>query len=117
VFPDMSRKTPFAARAAARLPLPVPGGLAEMRSDEGPLITCASGPDQPAQDGPKSGHSPFTQALFEHIAQPAVEIQQAMTEVRAQVHALTYGQQLAWGNSNLVGTVYLNPQPKAPSGK
>jgi hypothetical protein len=57
----------------------------------------------------KGGHSPFTQALLDNITQPGVEIQQAMTMVRAQVHELTNDQQLPWGNGNLVRAVYLNP--------
>jgi uncharacterized caspase-like protein len=53
VFLDMSRTNPFVARVGARPPLCAPGGLAEMRSNEGTLITFTSGPDQPALDGPK----------------------------------------------------------------
>jgi hypothetical protein len=37
-----------------------------------------------------------------------VEIQQAMTEVRAQVSEETKKAQLPWGHTNLIGSVYLN---------
>jgi hypothetical protein len=40
-----------------------------------------------------------------------VEIQQAMTKVRAQVNEETNKGQLPWGHTNLIGTVYLNPAP------
>jgi uncharacterized caspase-like protein len=116
VFLDMSRTNPFAARVTAGRSNLGPGGLAEMRTAEGTLITFASGPGQPALDGPKGGHSPFTQALLDHLTEPGVEIQQVMTEVRAEVHELTNNAQLSWGNSNLVGTVYLNPKSPAPAG-
>jgi peptidoglycan hydrolase-like protein with peptidoglycan-binding domain len=47
--------------------------------------------------------------LLANIAQPGVEIQQAMTKVRAQVNEETSKGQLPWGHTNLIGSVYLNP--------
>jgi hypothetical protein len=44
-----------------------------------------------------------------------VEIQQAMTEVRAQVNEETNKGQLPWGHTNLIGAVYLNPAAPAPA--
>jgi hypothetical protein len=44
-----------------------------------------------------------------NIATPGVEIQQAMTKVRAQVNEETNKGQLPWGHTNLIGSVYLNP--------
>jgi Putative peptidoglycan binding domain len=46
-----------------------------------------------------------------NIASPGVEIQQAMTKVRAQVNEETNKSQLPWGHTNLIGSVYLNPAP------
>jgi uncharacterized caspase-like protein len=115
VFIDAARTNPYAGNVQADgRRISSSDGLAGMRSAEGSLIGFATGPGQTALDGPKGGHSPFTQALLDNIAQPGVEIQQAMTKVRAQVHELTNSQQLPWGNSNLVGAVYLNPT--APAG-
>ena len=48
-------------------------------------------------------------AAIAHITTPGVEIQQAMTEVRAQVNEETNKGQLPWGHTNLIGSVYLNP--------
>jgi hypothetical protein len=48
-----------------------------------------------------------------NIASPGVEIQQAMTKVRAQVNEETNKNQLPWGHTNLIGSVYLNPAPAA----
>jgi hypothetical protein len=42
-----------------------------------------------------------------------VEIQQAMTKVRAQVNEETNKGQLPWGHTNLIGSVYLNPTAAA----
>ena len=91
-------------------------GLAEMKSGEGTLIAFATGPGQTALDGQEGTNSPFTRALIANITQPGVEIQQAMTKVRAQVNEETNKGQLPWGHTNLIGAVYLNgaPAPAAP---
>jgi peptidoglycan hydrolase-like protein with peptidoglycan-binding domain len=89
-------------------------GLAEMKSGEGTLIAFATGPGQTALDGEAGTNSPFTRALMANIAAPGMEIQQAMTKVRAQVNEETGRNQLPWGHTNLTGTVYLN-QAAAPS--
>jgi len=92
-------------------------GLAEMKSGEGTLIAFATGPGQTALDGQEGTNSPFTRALIAHVTEPGVEIQQAMTEVRAQVNEETNKGQLPWGHTNLIGSVYLNPAPAAaPNG-
>src|ERR1700716_1270057 len=114
VFLDACRDNPFAAKirsasAAATRSVNVQTGLAEMKSGEGTLIAFATGPGQTALDGQEGTNSPFTRALISHITTPGVEIQQAMTEVRAQVHQETNKGQLPWGHTNLIGAVYLNP--------
>ena len=113
VFLDACRDNPFAAKirsAKATRSVAVNSGLAEMKSGEGTLIAFATGPGQTALDGEVGNHSPFTRALIANIAQPGVEIQQAMTKVRAQVNEETNKNQLPWGHTNLIGEVYLNPQ-------
>jgi peptidoglycan hydrolase-like protein with peptidoglycan-binding domain len=112
VFLDACRDNPFAAKirsATATRSVTVDSGLAEMKSGEGTLIAFATGPGQTALDGEAGTNSPFTRALIANIASPGVEIQQAMTKVRAQVNNETNKAQLPWGHTNLTGTVYLNP--------
>jgi hypothetical protein len=117
VFLDACRDNPFAAKirsAKATRSVTVASGLAEMKSGEGTLIAFATGPGQTALDGEAGTNSPFTRALLANIAQPGLEIQQAMTRVRAQVNDETSKAQLPWGHTNLTGTVYLNPAAAAP---
>jgi hypothetical protein len=112
VFLDACRDNPIAARikaAAGTRSVSVQTGLAEMKSGEGTLIAFATGPGQTALDGQEGSNSPFTRALMANITQPGVEIQQAMTQVRAQVNEETEKGQLPWGHTNLIGAVYLNP--------
>jgi hypothetical protein len=112
VFLDACRDNPFAAKIksnSATRSVSVQTGLAEMKSGEGTLIAFATGPGQTALDGKEGTNSPFTRALIAHITTPGVEIQQAMTEVRAQVNEETNKGQLPWGHTNLIGAVYLNP--------
>src|ERR1700739_162423 len=88
VFLDACRDNPFAAKIksnASTRSVSVQAGLAEMKSGEGTLIAFATGPGQTALDGHEGANSPFTRALIAHITEPGTEIQQAMTEVRAQV--------------------------------
>jgi Caspase domain/Putative peptidoglycan binding domain len=112
VFLDACRDNPFAAKikaGASTRSVSVATGLAEMKSGEGTLIAFATGPGQTALDGQEGTNSPFTRALMANITQPGVEIQQAMTQVRAQVNEETHKGQLPWGHTNLIGAVYLNP--------
>ncbi len=114
VFLDACRDNPFAAKIksnSATRSVSVQTGLAEMKSGEGTLIAFATGPGQTALDGQEGTNSPFTRALIDNIAQPGVEIQQAMTKVRAQVNEETNKGQLPWGHTNLIGSVYLNGAP------
>src|SRR5471030_3513982 len=114
VFLDACRDNPFAAKiksGASTRSVAVQTGLAEMKSGEGTLIAFATCPGQTALDGQGGTNSPFTRALIANIAQPGVEIQQAMTKVRAQVNEETNKSQLPWGHTNLTGSVYLNPAP------
>src|SRR6266852_3758032 len=113
VFLDACRDNPFAAKIksnSSTRSVSVQTGLAEMKSGEGTLIAFATGPGQTALDGKEGTNSPFTRALIAHIATPGVEIQQAMTEVRAQVNEETNKQQLPWGYTyGLTKAVYLVP--------
>jgi hypothetical protein len=116
VFLDACRDNPFASKIKsnnATRSLSVQSGLAEMKSGEGTLIAFATGPGQTALDGQEGTNSPFTRALMANITAPGVEIQQAMTKVRAQVNEETNKNQLPWGHTNLIGSVYLNPAPVA----
>src|SRR3954467_12043290 len=120
VFLDACRDNPFAAKIksnAATRSVSVQSGLAEMKSGEGTLIAFATGPGQTALDGQEGTNSPFTRALLANLTEPGVEIQQAMTKVRAQVNEETHKGQLPWGHTNLIGSVYLNGAPAAgPAG-
>jgi uncharacterized caspase-like protein len=112
VFLDACRDNPFAAKIksnSATRSVSVQSGLAEMKSGEGTLIAFATGPGQTALDGQEGNNSPFTRALIDNITKPGVEIQQAMTSVRAQVNEETHKGQLPWGHTNLIGGVYLSP--------
>ena len=119
VFLDACRDNPFAAKIksnSATRSVSVQTGLAEMKSGEGTLIAFATGPGQTALDGQEGTNSPFTRALIAHIATPGVEIQQAMTSVRAQVNEETSKNQLPWGHSDLTGEIYLKPAAASPDG-
>jgi uncharacterized caspase-like protein len=83
--------------------------LAQLSAGEGTLMVFSTGPGQASEEGPKGGHSPFTQALLENLAVPGAELQAAVVAVRAKVIELTDKRQLPWGHTNLTGAIYLNP--------
>jgi uncharacterized caspase-like protein len=115
VFLDASRNNPFPASAKTVGRVSVKSGLAEMKSPDGTLIGYATGPGEVAPDGKEGSIRPFTHALIAHIATPGVEIEQAMTQVRAEVSEDTNKKQIAWGHTTgLPGPVYLVP-PSAPA--
>jgi len=108
VFLDACRDNPFASKIRSIPPtrsLSVQQGLAEMKSGEGTLIAFATGPGQTALDGEVGTNSPFTRGADGQHRAPGVEIQQAMTQVRAQVNEETNKNQLPWGHTNLIGSV------------
>jgi uncharacterized caspase-like protein len=114
VFLDASRSNPLpASPGKTATKVSVKPGLAEMKASENTLTAFAVGPGQAAPDGPAGTVRPFTRALIANIAAPGVEIQQAMSKVRAQVSQETNGKQMSWGHSNLSGEVYLNPAAPA----
>jgi uncharacterized caspase-like protein len=113
VLLDVSRDNPFPAiipsATSAAHSVSVKPGLTETKSGDNTLTVFATGPGQAAPDGPAGTVRPLTRALIANIAAPDVEIQNAMTKVRAQVNQETNGKQMSWGQSNLEGPVYLNP--------
>jgi hypothetical protein len=59
----------------------------------------------------------LTGSLLKNIAATGVEIEQAMTLVRAEVNEKTHTKQPPWGNTNLLDALHLNPQPAAAEPK
>ena len=117
VFLDACRDNPLARRLSRSAPsrsLEVGRGLARMNNRIGTLIAFATEPDQVALDG-DGNHSPFTDALLEHIGTPGLEVRQMLSRVRATVIADTDGQQLPLDTSALVDDFYFVPPEAAPA--
>ena len=112
---DACRDNPLAQRAMptpksrslTRARLAVPANLGKGATlGAGTLIAFATAPGKVALDG-SGANSPFTAALIRHIGTPGIELQQMLTRVRADVVATTANKQVPWGNSSLLGEVYL----------
>jgi uncharacterized caspase-like protein len=111
VFLDASRNGPFQVSS-------VGSPVSEMRFPKDTLVGYATGPGQAAPDGKEGSIRPFTRALIAHIAAPGLEIQQAMTQVRAQVNQETNKQQLPWGYTyGVTKAIYLGPPSAAAPAK
>ena len=110
VFLDACRDNPFVeqiSRSVKTRSLTIKSGMAEMKSSEGTLLAFATAPGQVALDG-TGGHSPFTKALLDNLANANEEISVSLTKVRAEVADLTKKKQSPWASTNLTGLFYMN---------
>jgi uncharacterized caspase-like protein len=117
VFLDACRDNPLARRLSRSAPgrsLGVGRGLARMNNQIGTLIAFATEPDQVALDG-EGEHSPFTEALLEHIETPGLEVRQMLSRVRATVIDSTNGEQLPLDTSALIEDFYFTTPSPAPA--
>jgi hypothetical protein len=102
VILDACRDDPLAAAGQAPAP-----GLAQMRATEaGKLVAFATSPGRVALDG-TGQHSPFADALLDHLGAPGLDLRQVLTRVRRQVLLATEGQQVPWDTSSLTADLTL----------
>jgi uncharacterized caspase-like protein len=119
---DACRDNPLARTLARALPVSrstsVGAGLAAVQANGqssnagGLLIAYATDPGAVAYDG-KDIHSPYTAALAHNLATPGLEIQSALTRVRAEVAEATGGAQRPWHNASLAREVFIGGEPPA----
>lgn len=118
---DACRDNPLARTFASALPKTrssaVGNGLAPVQasaqsgaSGGGLLIAYATDPGAVAYDG-STGNSPYTRALAKYLTTPGLEIQSALTRVRAEVSSETHGAQKPWHNASLAREVFLGGEP------
>lgn len=77
-------------------------GLAPISAAEGTLISYATKDGQTASDGAGAKNSPFTQALLQHLDDPA-DIAVVLRKVREKVMQTTRGKQQPWEYGSLTG--------------
>lgn len=120
VILDACRDNPLSRTLAAALPKSrsLGQGLAPVETSAqshgtgGTLIAYATDPGSVAMDGTEE-HSPYTTALARNMTLPGLEIQGALTRVRAEVTEKTLGRQRPWHNASLGREVFLGgPAPK-----
>jgi uncharacterized caspase-like protein len=119
---DACRDNPLARTLARALPVSrstsIGAGLAPVQANGqnsnagGLLIAYATDPGAVAYDGSNT-HSPYTTALAHNLATPGLEIQSALTRVRAEVAEATGGAQRPWHNASLAREVFIGGQPPA----
>lgn len=121
VILDACRDNPLARSLAKVLPASrssATGGLAAVQTNNqgsgagGLLIAYSTDPGAVALDG-KGINSPYTAALARHLTTPGLEIQSALTRVRADVSEATGGAQHPWHNASLSREVFIGGQPAA----
>jgi uncharacterized caspase-like protein len=111
VILDACRENPF-PRELAKATRAMPArGLAPIDTERarGTLIIYSTDPMAAAADGPKGAHSPFAQALLDHIEDQDVSVNDMLDSVRAEVDARTHHTQMPWESSSLIGKFKFNP--------
>jgi uncharacterized caspase-like protein len=118
VFLDVCRESPFAdALARNKTPAAVlPRGLIEGDLARGTLIALATDLNSTALHCVQGGHSPFTEALLNHLADPGAPIDTVMSRVGSEIWEKTNHTQRPWVNNSLIGEYSFNPRaaPAAP---
>ncbi|MDA8587060.1 SUMF1/EgtB/PvdO family nonheme iron enzyme [Rhodobacteraceae bacterium] len=113
VLLDACRDNPFEttlkrAMGATRSAASLGRGLAPVETLGGALIGFATDPGEVAFDG-EGQHSPFTEALLNHIETPGLEINTLMTRVRADVVNTTNQRQRPWATWSLLNELFMAP--------
>jgi len=89
VLLDACRDNPFVQELARnKTPSAIgPRGLSPIQGElaRGTLIAFATDPNSTAQDGVQGEHSPFTEALLNHLPDPGAPIDTVMMRVRSEV--------------------------------
>ncbi len=86
------------------------GGLVEMNASgrTETLVAYATAPGEVALDG-ETTHSPYTEALLQHLNEPGLEIGMLFRRVRGAVRESTDGYQIPWTSSTLEQEFYFRP--------
>ena len=112
---DSCRDNPLLQRwssgATRGLVLGEGGGMIQTPGPIGTLVFFATQPHGTAADG-EAGHSPFTEALLEHIERPGLEIADLVREVRRDVATSTANAQVPWDQSSLTDRFFFVPPPE-----
>ena len=114
VLLDACRDNPFVQELARdKTPAAIgPRGLSPIQGElaRGTLIAFATDPNSTAQDGVQGEHSPFTEALLNHLPDPSAPIDTVMPRVRSEVWEKTKHIQRPWVYSSLTSEFSFNPR-------
>src|SRR5262249_20693603 len=113
VLLDCCRNNPFLGKLASNVKasgrhLVVTPGLAELKGLQGSYIAFATRPNETADEG-RGSHSPFSQALLDHVEKPNQSIMDLMIDVTNDVMKATNNRQQPWTQSTLLEKFMFNP--------
>jgi uncharacterized caspase-like protein len=108
---DASRHDPWPPRRASKSGVV---GLSDKRGPENTTVVFTTGAGANVFHGKPGEQSPFTRALIDHIAEAGLELNVALSKVRAAVRMAADGAQFLFTNTNMIGPFYMNPLPEKP---
>lgn len=97
VFLDSCRNNPLKERLVRSRGVPVSRGLARVEGGLRTYIAYATAPGKVADDG-TGRHSPFTEALLQHIRTPDLSVGDMIGHVSDSVVKSTRGKQVPWSS-------------------
>lgn len=82
-------------------------GFTTMYAPQGAIIAYSTSPGQTSKEN--SEHGLYTSCLLNHLDDPRISIETMFKRVREELAARTYGQQISWEHTSLIGDFQLNP--------
>jgi hypothetical protein len=109
VILDACRNNPLPSRARSARS----AGLAAMPATPGTLIALAADPGKEAADGEGGRHSPYAEALLQHIREPGIDVRLMFGKVYDTMRDRTKGTQEPWIQAKLSGQQQYRFRPEA----
>ncbi len=103
VILDACRDNPFLATRSTG------GGWAGVSTSAGTFLAFGTSPGSTASDDPNDNHGLFTKSLLKFITASPLDVEQMFQRVRQDVIQSSYGHQIPWTASSLIGSFHIVP--------
>jgi Tfp pilus assembly protein PilF len=102
VILDACRDNPFLGSRSVR------GGWASIGTSAGSFLAFGTAPGSTASDDPNEGHGLFTKSLLKFLGS-SLDVEQMFQRVREDVIRESFGNQVPWTASSLIGAFHVDP--------
>ncbi len=106
---DACRDNPFLGNRSMH------GGWASFGTSAGTILAFGTSPGTTASDDPAQGHGMFTLSLLKYLTSSKLDVEEMLRVVRQEVIHDSWGRQVPWTSSSLIGTFHILPALDDPS--